>query len=183
MTSTDVYEERYRPVPKTILVIAVCFLFTAAALLVPLDAFTRILTLALFGVGGVVMLVATFSRKVALRVDATGITLGGSPLRYAATTAHVPWAEVEAVVLWRQPLAQNLPYIGVLRPHDAPPLPGTPTGPAGKLMAGFGYAVSGAPDPRLLAAGRAINGWRLDLDRLTAAVRHHAPGVPVRDLR
>ncbi|MFC7241551.1 hypothetical protein ACFQO7_03560 [Catellatospora aurea] len=183
MTPSDVYEERYGPDPKTILVIAVCFLFTAAALLVPLDALTRILTLALFGVGGVVMLVGTFSRKVALRVDGNGITLGGSPLRYAATTVHVPWAEVEAVVLWRQQLAQNLPYLGVLRPHDAPPLHGTPTSPAGKLMAGFGYAVSGAPDLRLIATARAVNGWRLDLDRLTAAVRHHAPGVAVRDLR
>lgn len=183
MTPSDVYEERYGPDPKTILVIAVCLLFTAAALLVPLDALTRILTLALFGVGGVVMAIGTFSRKVALRVDDTGITLGGSPLRHAATTVHVPWTEVQAVVLWRQRTAQNLPWIGVLRPHDAPPLRGTPTGPAGKLMAGFGYAVSGAPDPRLLAAGRAVNGWRLDLDRLTAAVRHHAPGVPVRDMR
>lgn len=179
----DVYEERYRPNPRTILVIAVCLLFTAAALLVPLGAFTRILILALFGVGGVVMLVATFSRKVALRVDDMGITLGGLPLRYAATTVHVPWSEVQAVVLWRRPLAQNLPYIGVLRPHDAPPLRGFPTGSAGKLMAGFGYAVSGAPDPRLIAAGRAVNGWRLDLERLTAAVRHHAPGVAVHDLR
>ncbi|GAA1384587.1 hypothetical protein GCM10009661_66320 [Catellatospora chokoriensis] len=110
-------------------------------------------------------------------------TLGGSPLRYAATTAHVPWTEVEAVVLWRQQTAQNLPWIGVLRPHDAPPLHGTPTSPAGKLMAGFGYAVSGAPDPRLVAAGRAVNGWRLDPDRLAAVVHRHAPGVQVRDLR
>ncbi|GAB4054102.1 hypothetical protein [Catellatospora paridis] len=183
MTPSDVYEERYGPNPKTILVIAGSLLFTAAMLLLPLDALTRILGLALFGVGGVIMAIGTFSRKVALRVDDTGITLGGSPLRHAATTVHVPWAEVQAVVLWRQKTAHNLPWIGVLRPHDAPPMRGTPTGPAGKLMAGFGYAVSGAPDPRLIAAGRAINGWRLDLDRLAAAIHHHAPGVEVRDLR
>ncbi|WP_144119963.1 hypothetical protein [Catellatospora sichuanensis] len=183
MTPSDVYEERYRPTPKTRRVIAISFLFTAALLVTPVNALTRILGLALFGVGGVIMAIGAFSRKVALRVDGTGITLGGSPLRHAATTAHVPWAEAQAVVRWRQELAQNLPWIGVLRPHDAPPVPGTPTGPAGKLMAGFGYAVSGAPDPRLVAAGRAINGWRLDLDRLTTAGRHHAPDVDVHDMR
>ncbi|GAA1384576.1 hypothetical protein [Catellatospora chokoriensis] len=82
MTPPDVYEERYGPAPKTILVIAVCLLFTAAALLVPLDALTRILPLALFGGGGVVMAVGTFSRKVALRVDDTGITVADSIVGY-----------------------------------------------------------------------------------------------------
>ncbi|MFD0591168.1 hypothetical protein ACFQZ4_00015 [Catellatospora coxensis] len=128
------------------------------------------------------MLVAAFSWKSALRVDATGISLGGSPPCRAATAAHVSWAEVQAVVVAPQP-AQNLPCIGVLRPPGVARLPGAPTGSAGKAAGRVRVRRPGAPGPRLLAAGRAVSGWRFDLDRLTTAVRHHAPGVAVRDLR
>jgi hypothetical protein len=41
---------------------------------------------AVCGYGAFLSVVVPASRKVALRIDAIGITLGGSPLRYKATT-------------------------------------------------------------------------------------------------
>jgi hypothetical protein len=183
MSTNEAYVTRYGFPPKHWGVIAIAATFTLLAIFLPMGTFLRIATLVFFGGGGVLLLVAGLSRKVALRVDESGVTLGGSPLRYAATTAHVPWRDVEAVVLWRQELAAGMPYIGVLRPHGAPALPGIPTGTAGRAMMSATEKLAGAPDARLVTASRAITGWHLDDDRLATAMQRFAPGVPLIDQR
>jgi hypothetical protein len=116
---------------------------------------------------------------VALRVDARGITLGGSPGRYRSTTRLIPWADVREVVLWRQPMpyGRSVRYVAVARHRGAPPLAGRRGQRAGRVTARGLTPVSGD----MLLASRAANLWRLDTDRMTAAVAHFAPGVRVVD--
>jgi hypothetical protein len=59
-------------------------------------------TLLLLAIGGLALLWGAASRRVAVRVDAHGITLGGSPLRYRGTTMLVPWTDITNVLLWEQ---------------------------------------------------------------------------------
>jgi hypothetical protein len=183
MSSDDAYEERYRFNLKTFGLISISVVFTLVAIFVPMGLAPRVVSLVFFGGSGVLLLFVAISRKVALRVDASGITLGGSPLRYVATAAHLPWRDVEAVVLWRQDLAQGLPYLGVLRPDGSPPLPGTVGGRAGQVLMRAGRAVAGAPDDRLVTSCRAISGWQVDTGQLAAALQRFASDVPLIDQR
>jgi hypothetical protein len=183
MPLDDGYEERYRFTPRTFGLISISVVFALVAIFVPMGTVLRAVSLVFFGGGGVLLLVVALSRKVALRVDGAGITLGGSPLRYAATTAHVPWRDIQAVVLWRQDRAQGLPYLGVLRPDGSPPLPGAIGGWARQVLMWVGRAVAGAPDDRLVTSCRSISGWRLDTGQLAVALRRFAPDVPLIDQR
>ncbi|MDX3095700.1 hypothetical protein PV703_14095 [Streptomyces sp. ME01-24h] len=176
-----VYEARFGFDRRTVAVLAAAGLFTAV-LVAPgtgISPVARIAGVLLFGGGGLVMAAQSLTRKVALRIDATGVLLGGSPLRYRATTAQVPWEDITAVVLWRQRVAhgQRLPWIGLARREGAPPLPGAGQGPMGRAAAG---ALVPVPFD-LLMASRRIGGWRLDRRRLAAALEHFAPGVPLVD--
>jgi len=69
-----------------------------------------------------VLLVNGLSGRIALRADASGITLGGTPLRYKSTTRFVPWSDIERIVVWPrwQPRGGPLVYIGLAGPADAP---------------------------------------------------------------
>jgi hypothetical protein len=137
----------------------------------------RIFDLVFFGGGGLFMLSVAVSHRVALRVDGNGVTLGGVPPRYRRGTSFVPWADVESVVLWQQALPRgSMPYVGLVRRPGAPPLAGR----AGQTSARLARAL--VPEwisADTLMASRAVNGWSLDPSRLTAAVRHFAPNVPV----
>ncbi|MFF0106325.1 hypothetical protein [Streptomyces hirsutus] len=87
--------------------------------------YARLLGLPLFGVGGLLMAYVALSGKVAFRVDGTGVLLGGSPARYRATTAHVPWGDITGVVLWRRAAGRSsVPWVGVTRREGAPALSG-----------------------------------------------------------
>lgn len=124
-----VYEERYRWTRTTVYALAACcgfMLFAIAASQVPL--LLRAIIVACFSYGAFLSVLVPASRKVALRVDASGITLGGSPLRYNATTRVVPWHEVQGVFLWRR--GPRVRYLSVERPYDAPPLSPGGTGKA-----------------------------------------------------
>jgi hypothetical protein len=116
---------------------------------------------------------------VALRVDASGITLGGSPGRYRSTTWLIPWADIKDVVLWRQtmPYGRSMRYVAVTRRKGTPPPAGRRGQRAGKVTARTLTPVNGDT----LLASRAANLWRLDTDRMSAAVAHFAPGVRVID--
>jgi len=90
-----------------------------------------------------------------------------------------PWADVKKVVLWQQPqpYGNSVRCIGLERRRAAPPL-------AGRRGRRFGRATARALVPDhvsgdTLLASRAINSWRLDTDRLTAAVEHFAPDVKI----
>ncbi|MQY31308.1 hypothetical protein [Nocardia aurantia] len=179
-----VYEQRYSFNPKTVFLLLCAAAFVAGAILTPhMSTSARVGTLLLFGGGGLLALVSSLSRRVALRVDATGITLGGNLLRYRATTRQFPWADVEAVVLWRQYTAAGHPWIGILRHAYAPPLSSAPAGSGGRGLTYAVTALSGAPDGRLLQCAKGIDGWSLDIARLTAVLETVAPQVRLVDHR
>ncbi|MFG2659237.1 hypothetical protein [Streptomyces sp. NPDC048425] len=76
---------------------------TALTLFLGLSSVTRVLCAGFFGVGVVVLCAVSFSRRVALRVDAVGVTLGGHALfKYESTQLFVPWNEIVALVRWEQ---------------------------------------------------------------------------------
>jgi hypothetical protein len=162
--------------------------FVLIAVTVPMSLALRVVTLVLFGGGGALVFIASIAtRRVALRVDASGITLGGSPGRYRSTTCLIPWAEVREVVLWRQPMpyGRSMRYVAVARHSGAPPLAGRRGRRAARVAARALTPVSGD----MLLASRAANLWRLDTDRMTAAapagggrrVRNMSPGANERD--
>ncbi|MGH3187822.1 MAG: hypothetical protein ACRDPY_47320 [Streptosporangiaceae bacterium] len=153
--------------------------FVLVALTVPMSLALRVVTLVFFGGGALVFIANIASRRVALRVDAGGITLGGSPGRYRSATRLIPWADIREVVLWRQPMpyGRSMRYVAVVRRKGARPLAGRRGQRAGKVTARALTPVSGDT----LLASRAANLWRLDADRMSAAVAHFAPGVRVID--
>jgi hypothetical protein len=153
--------------------------FVLVAVTVPMSLALRVVTLVLFGGGALVFIASIATRRVALRVDARGITLGGSPGRYRSTTRLIPWADVREVALWRQPMpyGRSVRYVAVARHRGAPPLAGRRGRRAGQVTARALTPVSGD----MLLASRAANLWRLDTDRMTAAVAHFAPSVRVVD--
>ncbi|MFI5534100.1 hypothetical protein ACIA8O_36740 [Kitasatospora sp. NPDC051853] len=174
MQETDtIYESRHGWSARNAAVLAIAVLMTAGTFLIDPSQTTvwlQILTLLLFGGGGTVIAYNAISKKVALRVDATGVLLGGAPLRYRATTVLVPWSEIAGVELWIQYSAKKLPYVGLHRHPDLPPLPG------GRSR--IGAAAVGKP-AALVAASRAVNGWRLNTPALLAAIHHHAPTTDI----
>lgn len=173
---SPVYQARYGWDRRTTGIVGASALFTAVLLLPDVPLLGQILGLPLFGVGGLFMAYTAMSRKVAFRVDETGVLLGGNPARYKSTTIHVPWDDVTGFVLWRQTVGStSVPYVGVTRREGAPPLPGD--GP--KARAALSRLVPVPTDVAL--SSRAVNGWRLDRDQLVAAATHFAPGILVRD--
>jgi hypothetical protein len=101
----------------------------------------RVVIVAVFGCGAFLTVIVPASRKVALRIDASGITLAGNPLRYQATTRVIPWNEVQGVFLWQR--RPGVRYLGVERPPDAPPLSPGGTGKADRT------AFYLAPNPQV----------------------------------
>ena len=67
-------------------------------------------------------------------------------------------------------------YVGLVRRAGAPPLAGRSAQFVGRIMAA---AVARGISGDTLMASRGIDGWSLDKDRLTAAVEHFAPGIPI----
>ncbi|KOV67485.1 hypothetical protein [Streptomyces sp. MMG1121] len=170
------YQARYGWDRRTVRVVALSAVFTAVLLLPGIPLYARILGLPLFGGGGLFMVYVAMSRKVAFRVDETGVLLGGSPARYEATTVHVPWGDITGFVLWYQAAGKaTVPYVGVTRREGAPALPGG--GP--KARAALEFLVPVSADVAI--ASRAVTGWRLDKESLFTAAAHFAPDVPVRE--
>jgi hypothetical protein len=171
------YEARYGLGGRTGLVIAVALVFAVCGIVLPLSPGMRIADIALFGGGGLLMLGVAASRRVAFRVDATGVTLGGTPPRYRSGTRVVPWTEIERIVLWRQhlPHGASMRYVGLVRRAGAAPL----AGPKAHAVAGVTARALTPVSGDILMASRAVTGWRLDEGHLAAAVGHFAPGVPI----
>ncbi|WP_405956562.1 hypothetical protein [Streptomyces phaeochromogenes] len=168
------YQARYGWDRRTTGTVAGSAALTAVLLLPGVPLLAQALGLPLFGAGGLFMAYIALSRKIAFRVDETGVLLGGSPARYKATTAHVPWGDITGFVFWRQAVSgTSVPYVGVIRREGAPTLPGD--GPI--ACAAVEHLVPVSLD--VVMSSRAMNGWRLDKERLTAAVAHFAPGTPI----
>ncbi|MFE5124846.1 hypothetical protein [Streptomyces sp. NPDC056669] len=130
-----------------------------------------------------------WKRLVALRIDDKGVTLGGAPARYLSQTAFVPWGDITSVVIWQWHLKHGAPgwvpadqtrdYIGVSRRPGVPPLPG----PNSTLQPEQARKQAPHIDHQLFLASRPIVVWRLNLDRLRAAVAAFAAHLPVHDIR
>ena len=117
-----------------------------------------------------------WKKLVAFRVDEEGVLLGGAPARYEAQLAHVPWGDITSVVVWHQRTAGNgINYIGVQRKPGAPALRGMNSRVSRETAAMLAPHVY----YELFLASRPINLWRLDPERLQAAVDAFAPHVPV----
>ena len=137
----------------------------------------RIGFLVVFGGLGATLLVHGLSGRIALRVDAAGVTMGGTPLRYRATTRFVPWADIEQIVIWqrRAPRGGPLLYLGLAGRADAPRPDRLAARAAARANA---WAAPAIPGGAYLAI-RAVTGWHLDLARLAAATAQFAPAVRI----
>ncbi|MFF2847287.1 hypothetical protein ACFVT5_13220 [Streptomyces sp. NPDC058001] len=175
---TPVYEARFGWDRKTIVIVITCAVFALCLLVATAPLALRSAGLLLSAGGGLFMSYAAMSGKVAFRVDETGVLLGGNPARYQATTARIPWRDIEAVVCWRQHTAASIPHVGLALRADAAPVPGA-------TRSRIGRATVRALVPHLpadvVAVSRPVSGWRLDRDRLAAAMAEFAPGVPMKD--
>jgi hypothetical protein len=128
----------------------------AAAILVTINLPMPLLpTIVLISGGLLVVLGCLLYRRVALRVDAAGITLGGAPMRYRTAATVVPWLDIEAVELWQRilPSGALVPQLGVRRRQDETPQLTT----------------------------HAVSGFQLDRRALARAVAGYAPHVVVLD--
>jgi hypothetical protein len=136
------------------------------------------LTLLIAGV--LALLWGAASRRVAVRVDARGVTLGGSRLHYRGTTTMVPWAEITSILLWQQilPPSNLVTYLGLERR----PAPTTSTSSnTGRCELADGRVVTPDVPEEVVAASRPISGWQLDRRGLARAVAGFAPEVWVLD--
>jgi hypothetical protein len=128
----------------------------AAVILVVIDLPMPLLpTIVLIGGALLAVLGCLLYRRVALRVDAAGVTLGGPPLRYRTAATVVPWPDIEAVELWQRilPSGALVPQLGVRRRQDETPQLTT----------------------------HAVSSFQLDRRALARAVAGYAPHVPVLD--
>jgi hypothetical protein len=176
-----VYEERYRWTRTSGTALAGCSMFMLICIVVPQPPhLSRIPFIAFFACGAFFSVFVPLSRRVALRVDASGLTLGGNPLRYKATTRVVPWHEVQRVFLWRR--GPGVRYLSVERPAGAPPLSPGGTGIADRP------AFYLAPNPQVpsptLKAGttRGMQAFSVDDARLSDAIGHYAPSACIVNL-
>jgi hypothetical protein len=175
------YVARFGWTPRDLVLVPVCILFViVGAVMVGDGQLVGAFACVLGGGYVLLVLVAGVSRRVALAVTAEGIMLGLIPPWPARHSAFVPWADIEAVVLWRQGRGwRSIRYIGVVRRAGAPPLPGSARSP---LLRSLNQAVvpPGLAED-LVADSRQVSFWRLDRTRLTAAVSHFRPGLPIED--
>ena len=179
-SEAGVYLARYGWNRRSGTLIIGALVFVVIAATAPMSLPLRVVTIVVFGSGALWFTASVASRRVALRVDVTGITLGGSPARYRSTTLLVPWADVKEIVLWRQPMpyGRSMRYLGVVRRKHAHP-PARRRGRRVTRAAARTLAPKVSPDT--LMASRAVNLWRLDPGRMAAAVAHFAPGIRVLD--
>ena len=178
MTEPGVYEARYGWNSRSARMLITAVVFVTIALTVPMSLTARLAIGIMFGIAGLVFAATILGRRLAFRVDAQGITLGGAPLPVVLHDTVIPWTEVRAVVLWRQrlPYARSMPFIGIDRRDDAPPLLDRRAQRATGLTA---RTLAPGIGTRLLSTSRAVNLWRLDESGLATAVALFGPGVPV----
>ena len=157
--------------------VLICLAGVIGALVAKAPVPVLIAALVVFGGSGTALLVHGLSGRIALRVDPSGITLGGTPLRYKSTTRFVPWSDIELIVLWRRwlPHGGSITYLALAGPADALQADSRVARLAAKANALAAPAISGST----YLGMRAVTGWHLDLDRLVAATAHFAPSVRI----
>ncbi|WFF03775.1 hypothetical protein [Micromonospora sp. WMMD964] len=177
----EVYEVRFGLTRRDLVLMPASVGFVVVGVLILPDERVAGVASVAFG-GGLLLLrlVSVLSRRVALRVDAAGVTLGQTPPWPSSSTAVVPWSDIEMVVLWTQHVRwTTIPYVGLQRRRGLPPLPGSARSPGMRLL--NEAAVPYVP-PAVLADSRPATFWRLHRPSLEAAVRHFAPTVEFVDM-
>jgi hypothetical protein len=173
------YEERYRLTGRAAVgltgsfaAIGLGFLWDLPVIFFPIGVVLVALTAQ--GAG----LIDLARRKVALRLDRSGVTLGAVPDKLTVrrgSPLFIPWADVERIVLYPDYSGGHgkrtaVQCIGIQRHAGAAP-----------LLWGNEQAP-GCPVPRVATwATRRITGWRLDRSRLAAVTAEVAPGVSILD--
>jgi hypothetical protein len=170
------YEARYGWNRQSALVIAGCGAFCLAVLVLPAPLWLRVTTIGFFGLGGLVIVAAVLTRKTALRVDESGVTMNASPLS-ARPARFYPWEDVDAVVIWQY---NRLKKVGIVRRDGAAPLLNRPLG--GISRAALDITSPDGLPYETAATAVSASGWFLRTDVLTATVARFAPDVPVFDL-
>jgi hypothetical protein len=162
-------------------IIGIALVFCAAALLPSVPLWLKIVDVAFFGGGAVMITALSLRGTTAVRVDEAGITLCSAPLFPKSTTRLFPWGDIASVFIW-QGIASGrinrLEYVGVERRPGTPPLTGKF---AGRRTQSAARLESPGIPPAAAVTRAATNGWVLDHAKLTAAVAHFAPGVRVVD--
>jgi hypothetical protein len=171
------YEVRFGLVRRDLLLIPTSAVFLAGGILLVGEVPSVGVACVLLGGGSLALrLITALSRRVALRVDVTGVTLGAVPPWPRTHTAVVPWSDIEAVVLWRQVTAGGgVRYLGLRRRAGLAPLPGS-------LRSGLLKKMTRSvvpPDVPLQVAidSRPVSLWRLDEKRLAEAIDRFGAGV------
>jgi hypothetical protein len=175
------YETKYGWNRQSWRIIGIALVFCAAALLPGMPLWLKILDIAFFGGGALMIAVVSLRGTTAVRIDEAGVTLCASPVYPKSTTRLFPWDDVANVVIWQGTFSgriNRLEFVGVERRLGAPPLSGKFIGRRSQSAARLDSP--GIP-PEVAATRAATNGWVLDHGRLTAAVAHFAPGVRVID--
>ena len=177
------YVARFGLTRRDLFLLPVCVLFIVVGKVMIADGspLAGVMACLLGGLYIAASLLALVSRRIALAVTAEGITLGQMPPWPAGRSAFVPWSDIETVVLWRQHLARGntMQYVGVVRRPGAPPLPGSAKSP--KLRRLNKAFVPAHLSEDLVADSRQVAFWRLNKKRLSAAVHHFRPDVPVEE--
>ncbi|CCH16952.1 hypothetical protein [Micromonospora lupini] len=176
----EVYEERFGFTRGDLLLMPTSVVFVAVGVALLRDEPLPGLAVTVFGgVFLLLRLVSVLSCRVALRVDAAGVTLGQTPPWPSSHTAVVPWSDIEAVVLWTQQVGLNsVPYVGLQRRPGLPPLPGSARSRGLRRM---NQALVPHVPRAVIADSRPATFWRLHRPSIEAAVRHFAPAVEIVD--
>ena len=178
----DDYVARFGWTRRDLLLLPVCGLFVVVGVAMASSGEMVMGPLAVLLGGGYLALSTTcaVSRRIALAVTEQGMTFGAVPPWPASRTAHVPWDDVESVVVWRQSAGDtSTRYIGVLRRAGAPPLPGSMRSRT-LMKVGRALVPADVSEP-LMVDSRPVAFWRLDQERLSAALHRYAPHVAVID--
>lgn len=175
MSDPRLYCARYGLTGRVLLHIAGSAGFVLIAMLVPMPTPGRVVVGGFFGVCfvGLTAMCLSTRNKVALGIDPQGITLGGVQFRYARTTRVVPWQDIAAVVLFEQRVGRTkMPYVGIKRrtPLQDP-------GAGGQTRQKLSALLVPHVDADVVTTSRAVSGWKLDRERLAAAIRANAPHV------
>ncbi|MET8044395.1 hypothetical protein ABZU25_26450 [Micromonospora sp. NPDC005215] len=180
MEPGEVYEERFGFTRRDLLLMPSSAVFVAVGIALLRDEPLPGLGAIVFG--GVFLLLRLFSVlscRVALRVDAAGVTLGQTPPWPSSHTAMVPWSDIEAVVLWTQQAGPTtVPYVGLRRRPGLPPLPGSARS---RGLWRMNQALVPHVPPAVLADSRPATFWRLNRPSIEASIRHFAPAVEIVD--
>jgi hypothetical protein len=168
-----VYEAKYGWNRQSARVITGCVAFCVVMLVIPAPLWARVLVIGFFGLGTLMVAAAGLTRRTALRVDASGVSLCQYPLQ-PRSAAFYPWEDVEKLLIWQY---QRLVHVGVQRREGAAPLP---KGVRPTTRAALAVTAPGIPQ-EAAATAVATNGWFLDPQRLADAVAHFAPTVKVPD--